>query len=153
MLSIDVHFHRSPGFRLFDIVFSQVEYIVRVVKNTTAIGNRGEAMASEWLEAHGFALIERNWKTRWYEIDIVVKRCSRFLNRSCSIHFVEVKFRKNALSGEPSDYVTAKKQAQMARAAQSWVADKGWSGPWQLDTIGIDGETGEIVYTPNITQG
>lgn len=119
---------------------------------TTAIGQSAEEQAAQWLESHSFEILERNWKTRWCEIDIVARRCSRGWKRSCSIHFVEVKYRRTNKAGEAVEYVTQKKQQQMTFAAQHWVQERSWDGAWQLDVIGINGQTNKLEYIQNITQ-
>jgi uncharacterized protein (TIGR00252 family) len=121
-------------------------------RNTTAIGQEAESEAIAWLERHNFEIVVRNWKTRWCEIDIVAKRCAGRLRRVCTIHFVEVKYRRNSRSGEAIEYVTPKKQEQMTYAAQSWVHEHNWSGTYQLDVISITDPDGDIIYIPNITQ-
>jgi uncharacterized protein (TIGR00252 family) len=121
-------------------------------RTTIAIGQDAEAQAAAWLETHGFEIVQRNWKTRWCEIDIVAKRCSPSLRRKCTIHFVEVKYRRNSRAGDAIEYVTPRKQEQMMYAAQSWVQEHDWNGAYQLDVISITDPDGSIVYSPNITQ-
>ncbi len=121
-------------------------------RDTTTIGQGAESEAVAWLERHGFEIVVRNWKTRWCEIDIVAKRCAGRLRRVCTIHFVEVKYRRNSRSGEAIEYVTQKKQEQMTYAAQSWTHGHNWDGTYQLDVISITDPNGDVTYTPNITQ-
>ncbi len=108
-----------------------------------AIGNRGEDLACQWLLSHGYALIERNYRSRWCEIDIVAKKDQ-------VIYIVEVKFRKNNSYGGGFDYITSKKQQQMNFAAEFWMKQRGYTGDCQLAAASIDGETGEVEFIDEI---
>lgn len=78
------------------------------VENT--IGRQAEAVAAEYLAANGFKVIDRNWKTKLCEIDIVAIRG----NDLC---FIEVKYRGNYNAGTGMDAITRTKLAQMKKAA------------------------------------
>jgi ribonuclease HII len=80
----------------------------------TAIGNAAETSAAEWLVGQGFEIIERNWKTRFCEIDIVARKDS-------TLFFVEVKHRKTAGQGGGMAAVTDRKQRQMRFAATLYL--------------------------------
>ncbi len=99
--------------------------------NTTSLGNTGEDLATEYLRAQGFKIIDRNWKTRYCEIDIIAEMQK-------TIYFVEVKTRKNTTYGGGLDYVTPKKLQQMQFAATMWVQTNDWKGSYQLAAISVD---------------
>lgn len=80
----------------------------------------------------GFAIIDRNWRTKWCEIDIVATKDNQ-------VYFVEVKYRKNTYYGNGLDYVTPKKQLQMQRAAHSWVQMNSYHGDYNLAAISLTG--------------
>ena len=82
---------------------------------TKKIGDEGERRAEEYLVSLGHTVIDRNWKTKWCEIDIV-----SILNDE--VYFSEVKYRKNAESGDGFEAVTKTKQRQMAFAAEYYLA-------------------------------
>jgi len=82
---------------------------------TKKIGDEGERQAEEYLVSLGHTVIDRNWKTKWCEIDIV-----SILNDE--VYFSEVKYRKNAESGDGFEAVTKTKQRQMAFAAEYYLA-------------------------------
>lgn len=104
---------------------------VKVIKpldhkgNTKAIGNEGEAVAAEYLVSQGFAIIDRNWKTKMCEIDIVASKEHR-------LYFVEVKHRKNAQSGDGISAITSKKRRQMNLAARMYVH---WNNLYGTDAV------------------
>lgn len=123
-----------------------------MAQTTTDIGGDAEKMAAEFLERKGFEIVQRNWKTRCCEIDLVAKKCHRRgLKNVCRVHIVEVKYRKTREFGLPEEYVTPAKQKQLSRAAEHWLHEKNWRGSIQIDVIGIDGYAGTVAYIPNIT--
>lgn len=81
---------------------------------TRKIGDVSENAAAEELVRRGHAIIDRNWKTKYCEIDII----------SCkgdTIYFTEVKHRKNAKHGDGLDAVTPAKHRQMTFAARMYA--------------------------------
>ena len=81
-----------------------------VVKNTTVIGLKGESAVCEYLEKLGHRIIERNFKTKFCEIDIVSVLGDR-------VYFTEVKTRKNSGRGGGIDIVDKRKLDKMKFAA------------------------------------
>lgn len=110
---------------------------------STATGKWAEEVAATWLANAGFEIVARNWKTRWCEIDIVAKKNNR-------IHFVEVKYRKNARSGSGLDYITHHKAKRMEFAALQWASEHEWEGDCMLDVIAVEGEANpKVTYILN----
>ena len=85
-----------------------------VVKNTTFIGSQGEEAVCKYLEARGHEIVERNFKTKFCEIDIV----STFEDK---IYFTEVKYRKNDFCGGGLAAITLEKQKQMKFATEVFL--------------------------------
>ncbi len=83
--------------------------------STKARGDMGEDVASAWLEKQGCTIVDRNWKTRMCEIDIVAKDTGN------TILFVEVKHRQESSRGGGIAAITAKKQRQMLFAARMYL--------------------------------
>lgn len=81
---------------------------------TRAIGNASEEEAANYLVRHGHEIIERNWRTRWCEIDIVSKN-------GTTLYFTEVKHRKSAKQGDGFAAITETKQRQMTLSARMYV--------------------------------
>ena len=96
-------------------------------------GLSAETAAAEYLMAHGYEIIERNWRTKLCEIDIIAAKAER-------IYFVEVKYRRTDTSGAGFDYVTEAKLQQMEFAARAWAATKQWRGDIQLAAVQVHGE-------------
>lgn len=87
---------------------------------TKQIGDRAENAAAEYLAQRGHVVLERNWKTKFCEIDIV----SQF---ESIVYFTEVKYRKNTQQGGGIAAITHKKLRQMKFAAEYYAlkyADK-----------------------------
>ena len=82
---------------------------------TKQIGDSGEDKACEYLLSLGHTIIERNWKTKRCEIDVV----SSFEG---TIYFVEVKSRKNSKAGTGYEAITKTKLQQMKFAAEYYCA-------------------------------
>lgn len=80
-------------------------------------GRTGELLACEHLEARGYEVLERNFRSRYGEIDIIARR-------GRLVAFVEVKARRSRRCGEPFEAVGPRKQAQIRRMAEMWVAGR-----------------------------
>lgn len=82
------------------------------------LGARGEQLAAEHLARRGFQILERNFRTRWGELDLVA-------HGSDTIVFVEVKTRVSSGGRrDPLESIHAHKQAQVRRIAGRWLAER-----------------------------
>lgn len=82
---------------------------------TRELGNLGEEKVAEFLISKGHEIIARNFRTKYFEIDIISKLDD-------SVFFTEVKYRKTAKFGEAIEFVDRKKQEQVRFAAESYLA-------------------------------
>ena len=87
------------------------------MKGKGALGRHGEDEVCQYLIAHGHTILDRNWRFRHLEIDIVTLAPD-------GIHFVEVKSRVAPVQGVPQDAVNAKKQRNIAVAAGKYMSMK-----------------------------
>ncbi len=78
------------------------------------LGADGEALAAAWYEAHGYEVLERNWRCSAGEIDLVL-RCGR------SVVICEVKTRSSDAFGVPAEAVTAAKRRKLRALASMWL--------------------------------
>jgi putative endonuclease len=78
------------------------------------VGDAGEDAVSSWYEARGFQVVDRNWRVREGEIDLI----ARF---RATIVFCEVKTRRGDVYGAPAEAVTARKQARLRTLATLWL--------------------------------
>lgn len=105
---------------------------------TKQVGDSGEDKACEFLKTQGHEVLQRNWKTKWCEIDIVSFR-------NDTVYFVEVKYRKNGHSGNGFEAITKTKLRQMNFAAEYYQAKHpGHSVNQKLAVISITGD--ELEY-------
>ncbi len=95
------------------------------------LGAHGEAQAAEWYEAHGYEVIERNWRCREGELDLIVRR-------GRSLVFVEVKTRTTDRFGTPAEAVTWAKQRRLRTLAMRYLEATGTrSGSLRFDVVAI----------------
>jgi putative endonuclease len=98
------------------------------------LGETGERLALEHLGRLGFALVARNHRTRWGELDLVVFDGQTLV-------FVEVKARRaSARAGSALEAVSEPKQRQVRRMAAAWlteVQDRPRSAELRFDVIGV----------------
>jgi putative endonuclease len=79
------------------------------------VGNAGEEFAAKILEDEGYMILERNYRTRIGEIDIIAAK-------DAVVHFIEVKTRTSDEYGYPADAVTEEKQNTIRRSAEIYMA-------------------------------
>ncbi len=84
------------------------------MKNSRQVGNQFEEMAATYLQAAGYLILERNYRDRLGEIDIVAKD-GRYLV------FVEVKYRANSEKGDPAEAVHGRKQRRIRNGARGYL--------------------------------
>ena len=93
-------------------------YFRRVVVNLTIqrrdLGRFGEETAASYLRHKGFNIIERNYRQRIGELDIIARQ------GSCLV-FVEVRTKTDDRCGLPEESVTAVKIKKLRRLAQSYL--------------------------------
>lgn len=99
-------------------------------------GAAGEDAAARYLEAVGYRVLERNWRVKAGEVDIIAEKGG-------VIHFVEVKYRKNHTQGGGIAAVTPAKLRHMERAARLWMQRNG-DRDSRLSVVEVTGETFEI---------
>lgn len=78
------------------------------------LGAAGESWAAEYLSAHGYTILERNWHSRYGEVDIVAAN-------EAFVAFVEVKTRKSGGIERALEAVSPSKQQKLLLTAQSYL--------------------------------
>ena len=95
------------------------------------IGKIGEDLASKYLEAAGYTIIERNFMARQGEIDIIAKDKKELV-------FIEVKTRTNTLYGKPVEAVNEPKQKHLISTAKYYLYSKHLENEFvRLDVIEV----------------
>lgn len=105
------------------------------------VGKLGEAVASKWLVDQGYKILEKNYRKKWGEIDIIS-------TKSGVVHFIEVKTvsygtregLSNDISREtwrPEENVHENKIKRLGRAIETWISEKKYTDDWQLDVLAV----------------
>ena len=89
-----------------------------MTKATQAVGAYGERCASAALAEAGLVVLDRNWRCRDGELDIVARDGD-------AIVFCEVKTRRSDAYGVPAEAVTPSKAKRIRRLAARWLAGSG----------------------------
>lgn len=96
-------------------------------------GVLGEGWATDFLRANAFTILNRNWRFKHLELDIVALDAD-------TIVFVEVKTRTTERRGTPLMAITKEKQKKLTKAAQAWLMiNNKWDMPCRFDAIGLVG--------------
>ncbi len=81
-----------------------------------ALGASGEEAVAVWYEQHGYEVVERNWRCRAGELDLILRRGRTFV-------FCEVKTRSSDAFGAPVEAITRDKQVRLRHLAARWLED------------------------------
>ena len=111
-------------------------------QNRTAMGQRCEEIAAEYLRGQGYRIIDRNVRMRFGEIDAVARD-------GATLCFVEVRARSSTRFGWPEESVTPLKRRRLVRLAQGYLQRlRGSPGPVRFDVLSIllgpDGTLGRV---------
>ncbi len=108
------------------------------------IGIAGEKAAADYLRDHGFRIIERNWRCRIGEIDLIGIDNSEYV-------IVEVKSSKKLGSLPPEFRVQAKKRRKLDALAELYMKSRAIDAPYRIDVISVWWENNhvQIRHIPN----
>lgn len=76
----------------------------------------GEDRAAAWYEAHGYEILDRNWRRREGEVDLIARQGS-------TVVFCEVKTRSDDRFGTGAEAVLPAKQRRLRRLAARWLSE------------------------------
>jgi putative endonuclease len=93
-------------------------------------GNDGEQLAADFLVQKGFEIVERNYRYKQSEIDLIVKK-DRWLI------FVEVKTRSSAAFGYPEEFVDYAKVKSILRGAEEYMFKIDWPYNVRFDIVSV----------------
>ena len=102
-----------------------------------ARGRWGEDLAARWYTAHGYEVVDRNWRSPRGEIDLVA--CSPSL-----VVFCEIKTRASDRYGPPESAVGRVKQRRLRLLAAEWLATHDRHGAIRFDVAAITGVRIEV---------
>lgn len=101
-------------------------------RNKQKTGAFGEQITANYLTERGDEILDRNWRVREGEIDIVS------LSSDGIFHFIEVKTRSSLAFGHPFEAINRDKAQRMQRLALAWLATHGCLGcDYAIDVVGI----------------
>jgi len=104
-----------------------------------AVGRAGEDEAARLLEKSGYRLVERNYRCRYGEIDIIAMDGD-------TVVFVEVKTRGSDAFGSGKQSVDGRKQRRMVAVSSNWLSEKGLEeSAARFDVVSIDVSSGSFV--------
>ncbi len=113
---------------------------------TKTVGDNAENQACNYLQQQGLKLIERNYRSRRGEIDLVMQQDKTLV-------FVEVRLRTNERFGSAAESVTPRKQGRIIAAAQHYLQQQPNSLACRFDVVAISGkEAPSINWIPNAFQ-
>lgn len=104
-------------------------------------GQKSEDLAAGYLKKKGYEILQRNYRTRLGEIDIIARDGK-------TIVFVEVKARRTGRSGSVKSSITKTKKIRITRLAQYYLKQSGEYGRkarFDVVTIKGDGESVELI--------
>jgi len=101
-----------------------------VKSNNKITGNRGEELAAEFLSQKSYRLVERNFRTRFGEIDIISYDGPILV-------FVEVKTKIGHDFGEPEEMVNKSKIAKVKRMGEVYLQEKKLDVGCRVDVVAI----------------
>ena len=99
-------------------------------------GAEGEEAAAEHLRRLGWKILDRNWRSRQLELDIVAEEKGTLV-------FVEVKTRAEGGLQSPFEALTPTKKERLCRAAEAWLeAHDAWGRPCRFDLVCVTSRAG-----------
>lgn len=112
------------------------------------LGRWGEQLAAEYLESQGYKLLERNWRCRRGEIDLVAQAGDVLV-------FVEVKTRRGRNYGTPEEAITSYKSKRLLELSQRYLLERDLDDvEWRVDLVAVEldrqGTLLRCEHVPNI---
>ncbi len=95
------------------------------------LGRWGEDLAVSYLEKEGYSIIERNFRTRYGEVDVVASKGGQVI-------FIEVRTKSSDAYGGPEESITARKREHLMLAAQEYLQSNGLEdSSWRIDLVAV----------------
>ena len=108
--------------------------------NKRETGSRYEELAAAYLTTAGYVILEKNFRGRQGEIDLIARDGSYLV-------FIEVKYRADAAMGDPLEAVGPKKQQRIRQTAAWYLYRHSLPGdtPCRFDVVGITGGRVQLI--------
>lgn len=97
------------------------------------LGSEGEKLAERYLTGAGFRIVEKNYRCRFGEIDLIAEKLGE-------LYFIEVKSRATSMFGDPYFSIRSQQSRRMGRAAEHFLMNNaGWhTAPKVLSALLVD---------------
>lgn len=113
------------------------------------LGRFGEIIVENYLSGYGYAVISRNFKTHYGEIDLIAQKGDEIL-------FCEVKTRTGSDFGYPEEAVDRRKVSHLLSAVNYYLQSEQWDRFWRLDVISVEinkaRKTAKIKWFKNVSE-
>ena len=83
------------------------------MNNNKVTGDHGEELAAQYLTKLGYTIVERNWRFKYWEVDIIA-------SKENMLHFFEIKTRTSDKFGNPEESIGKKKMMNLRNAAEEY---------------------------------
>jgi putative endonuclease len=109
------------------------------------LGIHGERTAEKHLTGLGYRILDRNWRWRKGELDLVAEQGEEIV-------FVEVKARRSEKYGLPEESITRSKREKLIQTAYAYLnSTDRRSADWRIDVVAIEmGRDGDVVRLEHI---
>lgn len=120
-----------------------------------SLGERGELIAIRALQEAGLRIIERNWRCRAGELDVIAEECGPDFSRGAPdsrwLVVVEVRTRRGHAYGSALQAFPHKKQEKLREVAATYVQETKWKGPWRIDAVAVQMDrSGKLIRVEHI---
>jgi len=109
------------------------------------LGDAGETMAVQTLNAAGLTIVARNWRCAAGEIDIIAhEKAPDYATGEIDatwLVIVEVRTRRGDRYGTALQSLSPRKQTKLREVAAHYLQSCGWHGPWRIDLVAIQMDT------------
>ena len=103
------------------------------MEDNRTLGRKAEDIAENFYCNRGFEVLERNYRYKRCEIDLIVAN-------STLLVFVEVKYRSGESFGNPEEFVSEKQKERILEAADDYIHGIKWQKAIRFDIIAINGK-------------
>ena len=101
-------------------------------------GGEAEKYAEEFLQRQGMILLERNYRCRFGEIDLIMRD-------GTTLVFIEVRMRTSQIFGGAAGSITPAKQAKLLHTARHYLASLKAEPPCRFDAVLLSGANGQEI--------
>lgn len=107
------------------------------MSDTIRKGKEAENLAAEFLQRKGYEIVERNYRYRRSEIDLIVRKAGWLV-------FVEVKMRSSHAFGYPEEFVDYQKAKNIVYGAEYYTFENKYEGNVRYDVVAITQRSGKM---------